>query len=351
MPGAARQTPARSPAMGVPRSATVGTHFAVMQGHTCFSRHHVAHKEYADLDTASKTSVHQGKRDVRLARSGDIMGMRLASLAFTDSLIETYGEGPMALFFISVTVCLGIIASNMLKGLLESRLADKQVSGLSLIINISRIVIALIVVYFLCENVFHIEMGGVIQALGITTLVVSLGLQDLIKSVVAGLLIVAGSIVSVGDQIVMDDHRGEVMDINWHQITIRDRDGVVHIIPHSTLMSNTFLRMSGKMAYRHMFECQIAPGVNLALVKTDIETLAASTLTKHGWIAPGYPPQVLFLGSTAFGTTASIRIFINDIEYATRAMDAVTCAISTRGYLADCTHEVNPNWKPASQAS
>jgi len=189
-----------------------------------------------------------------------------------------------------------------------------------------------------------------VQALGVTTLIVSLGLQDLIKSVVAGVLIVAGDIVSVGDQVMMGEHRGEVMDINWHQITLRDRDGVAHVMPNSKIMSDSFLRVTGKMACRHIFECDIAPGVNLDLVKTDMETLAAAVLTKNGWIAPGYMPQVLFLGSSAFGTLASVRIFIADIEYATRAMDAVMCAVSERGYLADCTHEVNPSWKRQRQA-
>ena len=65
------------------------------------------------------------------------------------------------------------------------------------------LLIAIIVVFFLGENVFSIQMSGMVQALGVTTLVVSLGLQDLIKSVVAGMLIVASDIVSVGDQVIM----------------------------------------------------------------------------------------------------------------------------------------------------
>lgn len=72
------------------------------------------------------------------------------------------------------------------------------------------------------------------------------------------MLVVGGDIVAVGDQVILGEHRGEVMDINRHQVTIRDRDGVSHIIPNATLMDNTFMRLNGKMAYRHMFECAIA---------------------------------------------------------------------------------------------
>lgn len=269
----------------------------------------------------------------------------IAALNIVDALVEEYGQVPSSILFVSISICLALLGSHLLSKLLRTRLKDTSVGAITLMTNIVRAVFAVLVVFFLGENVFHIQMSGLVQALGVTTLVVSLGLQDLIKSVVAGVLIVAGNIVATGDQVMIGEHRGEVMDIDWHQITIRDRDGVPHIIPNSKLMSDNFMRMTGKMACRHIFECDIAPGVDLNLVKTDIEALAATVLTKNGWIAPGYAPQVLFLGSSAFGTNASVRVFISDIEYATRAMDAVMIAISERGYLADCTHEVNPNWK------
>lgn len=273
------------------------------------------------------------------------MDKGIASIDFIDSLYQTYGDGPVSALIISVTIFLAVLVSHLVNKMLRSHLTGTTVGALSLLTNITRAIIAIVVVFFLSENVFHVAMSGVVQALGVTTLVVSLGLQDLIKSVVAGVLIVAGNIVAVGDQVFIGEHRGEVIDIDWHQITMRDRDGVPHIIPNSELMSKTFMRATGKMACRHIFECDIAPGVNLQMVKIDIENQAANVLAKGGWNAPEYLPQVLFLGSTAFGTKASIRIFISDIEYATRAMDAVMIAISERGYLADCTHEVDPSWK------
>ena len=273
------------------------------------------------------------------------MCMQIVMAVAFDSLRETYGEPLVDTVIVVVTVAAAMLLSHLLNQALRAHLKNTGVGAISLLTNIVRSVAGVIVVFFLGENVFSIQMSGMVQALGVTTLVVSLGLQDLIKSVVAGMLIVAGDIVSVGDQVVIGEHRGEVSDINWHQITLRDRDGIPHVIPNSKIMSDNFMRMTGKMACRHMFECDIAPGVDLPLVKTDIENMAARVLTIHGWIAPEYMPQVMFIGSSAFGTRASIRIFINDIEYAVRSMDAVMCAINGRGYLADCTHEVNAGWK------
>lgn len=279
------------------------------------------------------------------------MYSQLIAASALDSLRETYGEMPVDVAIAIITILGATLAGYLLNQLLRTHLKGSSIGAISLLTNIVRAVIAIIVVFFLGENVFDIQMSGMVQALGVTTLVVSLGLQDLIKSVVAGMLIVAGNIVSVGDQVIMGEHRGVVMDINWHQITLRDRDGIPHVMPNSKIMSDNFMRVTGKMACRHMFECDIAPGVNLQLVKTDIEAIAARVLTQRGWIAPGYMPQVVFIGSSAFGSRASVRIFISDIEYAVRSMDAVMCEISERGYLADCTHEVNPGWKRDSGAS
>lgn len=279
------------------------------------------------------------------------MYSQLIAASALDSLRETYGEMPVDIALAIITILGATLAGYLLNQLLRTHLKGSSIGAISLLTNIVRAVIAIIVVFFLGENVFDIQMSGMVQALGVTTLVVSLGLQDLIKSVVAGMLIVAGNIVSVGDQVIMGEHRGVVMDINWHQITLRDRDGIPHVMPNSKIMSDNFMRVTGKMACRHMFECDIAPGVNLKLVKTDIEAIAARVLTQRGWIAPGYMPQVVFIGSSAFGSRASVRIFISDIEYAVRSMDAVMCEISERGYLADCTHEVNPGWKRDSGTS
>ena len=276
------------------------------------------------------------------------MHSQIAAAAVFDSLRQAYGELPIDISITVLTIFGAMIGGHLLNQLLRAHLKASNIAAISLLTNIVRAVIAIIVVFFLGENVFSIQMSGMVQALGVTTLVVSLGLQDLIKSVVAGMLIVAGDIVSVGDQVIMGEHRGEVMDINWHQITLRDRDGIPHVVPNSKLMSDNFMRVTGRMACRHMFECDIAPGVDLPLVKTDIEAIAARVLTQRGWIAPNYMPQVVFIGSSAFGTRASVRIFISDIEYAVRSMDAVMCAIGERGYLADCTHEVNAGWKQGS---
>ena len=103
-------------------------------------------------------------------------------------------------------------------------------------------------------------------------------------------------------------------------------------------MGATFMRREGKMVRRHELECDIKPGLDLDAVAADIERLADEVLDQRGWHAEE-PAEVRFVGSTANGVRASVRFYLKDIEYTTRAMDALMRAIGQRGYLADWTND------------
>ena len=127
------------------------------------------------------------------------MGIQFAARVGFDALRESYGEMPVNIAIVVITIAAAMAGSHFLTVMLHRRLRETSIGAISLLTNIARAMIAILVVFFLGENVFEVEMSGMVQALGVTTLIVSLGLQDLIKSVVAGVLIVAGDIVSVGD--------------------------------------------------------------------------------------------------------------------------------------------------------
>ena len=245
---------------------------------------------------------------------------------------------PVELLMAACAIVVGLVIAHLATRVIRMTLGRTAVGDTSIVINLARAVVVAGVVYFLGENVFHIELGGVAQALGVTTLVVSIGLQDLLKNAVAGIQIVVTHLFSVGDHLEVGDARGEVIDINWRQTIMRDRDGNPHVIPNAQLMGGTFVRLDGKMSNRYVFSCDIKPGLDLDRVAHDIERLADEALDAHGW-RTGEHTEARFLGSTANGVVASVRIYLTDIELTTPGMDAVMRAIGQRGYLADWTNE------------
>ena len=265
-------------------------------------------------------------------------GTTLAAL--TLDTIEISDRGLDIALFIVVVIA-SVFLSRFITRFVKIALGNSSIGEISIVVNIIRAAIIIIAAYFVGENIFHLQLGGIVQALGVTTLLVSLGLQDFIKNIVAGIQIVVTRLFSVGDHLDVGDLRGEVLDINWRQTTLRDKDGDPHVVPNATLMNERFMRRDGKMAQRYIVECDIKPGLDLELVADDIQLLADKVLDELG-LRTGEPTEVRFIGSTANGVRTSIRIFLKDIEYTTRGMDAVMRAIGQRGYLADWTND-NPD--------
>ena len=245
-----------------------------------------------------------------------------------------------SLLYTALAVAVGWVVSRYAAKLIRLALSGSSVGETSLFVNMTRIAIAITVAFFICENIFDVELGGMVQALGITTLVVSLGLQDLIRNVVAGVQILGAHLFKAGDQLEVGNVRGEVMDVSWRQTVLRDKDGNSIVVPNASLMGGTFMRREGEMVRRYTIECDIKPGLDLPRVAADIENLADEVLNEKGWRASEHS-EVRFIGSTANGVRASVRIFLSDIGYTTRGMDAVMRAIGQRGYLADWTND-NP---------
>ena len=154
---------------------------------------------------------------------------QFAAVSAFDSLRQTFGELPVDIAVAFITIIGALLGGHLLNHLLRTHLKGSSIGAISLVTNIVRAVIAILVVFFLGESVFDIKMSGVVQALGVTTLVVSLGLQDLIKSVVAGMLIVAGDIVTVGDQVIMVS----IAVRSWISTGIKSRFGIVMESPMS----------------------------------------------------------------------------------------------------------------------
>ena len=92
----------------------------------------------------------------------------------------------------------------------------------------------------LISNTWQIDLGGIIQALGIGSLVIALALQDTLSNLVSGFLLLFSSPFKVGDWIEVGDTQGRVSDLNWRAVTISHTGfGYDIVIPNGTLAKAT----------------------------------------------------------------------------------------------------------------
>ncbi len=238
-----------------------------------------------------------------------------------------------ALIIVAVTIVV-LVLQRLLDKVFGAGKIKHAFGDISFFRNILDLIIWFVAAVFIGETVFHVGTENAVVGLGIVSLYLSQGLQDFIKNLVAGLQIIWGGILKAGDHIVVGEHRGEVMDINWRQTVIRDRSGSLRAIPSAMLNSQVLIKREGKMAYRHDVEVEVRHGLDLDVVAADIVRLANEALEELDIKKEGLDAQVRFLGSTFFGVRTSVRFFVKDIQNRTAGVDAVMRAISRTDYLA-----------------
>lgn len=85
-----------------------------------------------------------------------------------------------------------------------------------------------------------VEIAPVLASVGVASLAIGFGAQNLVKDVIAGFFMILENQVRVGDVAVVNGTGGLVEQINFRTIVLRDLQGTVHVFPNGnvTTLSN-----------------------------------------------------------------------------------------------------------------
>ena len=108
-----------------------------------------------------------------------------------------------------------------------------------LFVDLITFVLLLVGVAIVLVTVWHGDLGEVVAALGIGSIVIGLALQDTLGNLIAGLALMFEKPYRVGDWIRVDDTEGRVVEINWRALRLRTRNNDVVVVPNSHMAANT----------------------------------------------------------------------------------------------------------------
>jgi small-conductance mechanosensitive channel len=108
----------------------------------------------------------------------------------------------------------------------------------SLFGNVALVVIAVITILTILNSFFNI--GPILASVGVLGLAISFGAQSLVKDVISGTFLLLEGQFGIGDVVSIGGVSGMVERITLRTVTLRDIQGVVHIIPNGeiTTVSN-----------------------------------------------------------------------------------------------------------------
>ena len=83
-----------------------------------------------------------------------------------------------------------------------------------------------------------VDVSAIIASLGLTGFALGFALKDVIANVLAGAMVLFYKPYGVGDNVLIMDSRGKVLDVNLRYTVLLADDGSSHLIPNSLCLTN-----------------------------------------------------------------------------------------------------------------
>ncbi len=234
--------------------------------------------------------------------------------------------------FLGVSCIIAAILSSISTKAIKHIFEKGNVPRGSIVINIVRALIWSVALMVVLEPVFGIQPTAFIAALGVTSVALSLGLQNTIGNLIGGLSLMVANIIKVGDWIEVGSYQGEVTDITWRSTTIKTILGDVVVIPNSVLDATMLRKMSSISSHTITIPLDIHPEADMAEVEQDI--LSSVTEAVAEWRNPLYNIDLIEMGYGSFGFRLDVRVPLRNMNDGLAARSAVVRACSGRSWLA-----------------
>lgn len=195
----------------------------------------------------------------------------------------------------------------------------------SIIVNIVRAVAWALGASVMLSACFSVDVNGLVAAIGVGGVALSLGLQDTIKNFIGGLQVTLMKIVHPGDHIKVGEVDGIVQDVSWRQTVVEDFEHTIHLIPNALINSTTVSKVTPELLVvtRLSFTND---GRDLDAIIAEMEQLAKQAIEKVTELEKD--PWILLTEIGEYGTWAKMRFVLKEPTYAREARDAALRALS-----------------------
>ena len=105
--------------------------------------------------------------------------------------------------------------------------------------DLSRVFLILCGVAIVLSLVWGTDLGGLIAALGVGSIVIGLALQDTLGNLFSGIALLFERPLTEGDWITVDGITGKVIEINWRSVHLLTRELEMLVIPNAVLAGAT----------------------------------------------------------------------------------------------------------------
>lgn len=176
---------------------------------------------------------------------------------------------------------------------------SREKTLLTLLRNASTIALVILTLMF-CLSEIGLNIGPLLASAGVLGLAIGFGAQSMVKDIITGIFIQFENAINVGDVITVAGITGTVEKLSVRSVSLRDGQGVFHIIPFSSvsMVSNAMRGFSYSVC-----DMGVAYRENVEDAKQAMHD-AFDMLMENPEIAESVIAPLEWLGITSFGDNA-----------------------------------------------
>jgi small-conductance mechanosensitive channel len=172
-----------------------------------------------------------------------------------------------------------------------------------------------------------VKVGQLAFLFGAMGVGIGLGLQDVVKNFVSGLILMFERPIQPGDVVEISGTSGRVQDIGMRATTIKTFDGADVVVPNGTLLSEKFTNWTLRDQHRRL---DIDIGVAYGSDPDQVSALLLEVVAGTEGVADTPAPAVLFSGFGASSLDFSVRAWTHDFDN----WPSIRSAVAARLYAA-----------------
>lgn len=212
--------------------------------------------------------------------------------------------------------------------------SDNEFATYSIVVNILKACIWIVGISSVLGYCFGVDVSGIVTALGVGGIAVSLGFQDTIANLIGGIQISFMRLFKPGDRVLFGNVLGRVVDVTWRQTTLVNQDGNIQVVPNSVMNTQTFIKYPDTVRLETLFSVKsshIGEGQQLSDV---LENVKARVEVCVAEVEPLVEDTLaLVVDSTAFAYSCKIVTFTGGLRNNEDISDAAMRAIAEFDFI------------------
>ncbi len=190
--------------------------------------------------------------------------------------------------------------------------------------DVIHFLLSMLIIACVLSSVWGLNLGNLLTALGVSSLVIGLALQEPLGNLFTGISLLMAHPFHKGDWVQFDEEYGKVIDFNWRSVKIVNRENEMIILPNH-MIGKARLKNLSRPSRVHAE--RIAIGFSYNDRPQDVKDALMELALQTEGVLPQPTPEPITASYDDFSITYGLKFYISDYQDVVVVKDRLMTAI------------------------